>query len=420
MDNPNRLSYRQVFVLLLTIAAMVSIPYIAVYIKCGDIPIGYFKYPPTSIETERCIPCIGAVERVPFNFTIYIIYSIIGILIILLYLFPSIYGFKKGPEIKEKYFYQYAKNTLKALKTKKKLPVWFWFGLIMWLVPLVLFSRVHDEPKWLLNIGLLPLFWGFAIMLDGIVFYINDGDSLISKKPTELVAIGVISISGWLFFDYLNFFIGRNWYYPAADLVDRNNNEFIVYAFLGSSGFIPMAFEWYYLLRKVKILNSRYKNGPKLKLPNWLLYILIIISLIGLAITPFHGDSLFFILWLGPLIILASVLTLVGIWTPFTSIKKGDWTALLTFALTYLIQGILLEWWNYMSGEHDNGKLTETYNPAYWAYSLPNVHIFPLFEMPLLGYGGYLFFSVHCYLWWIITSKLMGIPATFDEDEEFR
>jgi hypothetical protein len=37
------------------------------------------------------------------------------------------------------------------------------------------------------------------------------------------------------------------------------------------------------------------------------------------------------------------------IWTPFNLIRKGNWSSVLLFALAYLVQGLLLEFWNYFS-----------------------------------------------------------------------
>ncbi|HBH80389.1 MAG TPA: hypothetical protein DDY39_11240, partial [Nitrospira sp.] len=52
-------------------------------------------------------------------------------------------------------------------------------------------------------------------------------------------------------------------------------------------------------------------------------------------------------------------------------------------ALAALICGIFWELWNWKSLAH-------------WEYALPFVHRFPLFEMPLLGYAGYLPFGLEC------------------------
>ncbi len=52
-------------------------------------------------------------------------------------------------------------------------------------------------------------------------------------------------------------------------------------------------------------------------------------------------------------------------------------------ALAALICGFFWEMWNYNSLAH-------------WEYSLPFVHRFEVFEMPVLGYAGYLLFGLEC------------------------
>jgi len=48
-----------------------------------------------------------------------------------------------------------------------------------------------------------------------------------------------------------------------------------------------------------------------------------------------------------------------------------------------LVCGLFWEMWNYKSLVH-------------WEYAIPSVHAFKLFEMPVLGYAGYLPFGLEC------------------------
>jgi len=142
---------------------------------------------------------------------------------------------------------------------------------------------------------------------------------------------------------------------------------------------------------------------------------LLIISIGGLFISGLYPDKLFFLLWLASLIILTIVLERMKIWTPFTPMKDGNWSPMLIFALTYLIQGFLLEFWNYFSGVHEGGEVVLTYTPAYWTYSIPYVNVYHVFEMPVLGLLGYLPFGVYCWVWWIVFAYLLNIPTQFSK-----
>ena len=63
----------------------------------------------------------------------------------------------------------------------------------------------------------------------------------------------------------------------------------------------------------------------------------------------------------------------------------GRWTGLITASVAALICGFFWELWN-------------TYSLARWIYSIPFVHGAKVFEMPVLGYMGYLPFGIQCLL----------------------
>jgi hypothetical protein len=48
-----------------------------------------------------------------------------------------------------------------------------------------------------------------------------------------------------------------------------------------------------------------------------------------------------------------------------------------------------------------------TYSLARWTYSVPLVHRFQIFEMPLLGYAGYLPFGLEC----VVAGELLAPRA---------
>jgi hypothetical protein len=386
---------KKVLYLILTLLILFYAPYISVYVANGSIPKDYFHFPPTDPPPTKA----------GYNLYAFILIAIVFIAVVLLLVYPKLFGFKK------------IRSERKIIR-RAHLPYWFWIGLVAWLAALIMFTGKYNHPAWLLDWGLLPLWWGFILMLDGLVYYRTGGNSLIHNEPTEIIAMGVVSISGWLIFEYFNFFINLNWYYPNAHL--KGHDEFLLYAVFGSSAFIPMTFEWYFLLRSFNFFNSHYRHGPKLNINKKILLAVLIISIIGMYLAPKHSDLLFFILWLGPLVILSIVLEILGIWTPFNAIKqRGDWTSLLVFAPTFLFQGFLLECWNYLSAGHNNNQ-PQTNNPAYWVYCIPYVSNYHVFEMPILGYLGYIPFSVYCWIWWITTTYLMNISTKYSLHDDFK
>ena len=64
-------------------------------------------------------------------------------------------------------------------------------------------------------------------------------------------------------------------------------------------------------------------------------------------------------------------------------LAAGNWAVVFRFAAASLICGLAWETWNY-------------YSLAKWIYTIPWVHRWEIWEMPLLGFAGYLPFGVEC------------------------
>ncbi len=64
-------------------------------------------------------------------------------------------------------------------------------------------------------------------------------------------------------------------------------------------------------------------------------------------------------------------------------IGRGDWRLSISSAMAALFCGWFWEMWNY-------------YSLAKWEYAVPFVHRYQIFEMPVLGYAGYLPFGLEC------------------------
>lgn len=106
-------------------------------------------------------------------------------------------------------------------------------------------------------------------------------------------------------------------------------------------------------------------------------------SCLGLFAIGRWPNYLFPLVWVGPLLLVVSLQVLVGRPTLLSPLTRGDWRGVWVPALAALICGVFWELWNWKSLAH-------------WEYAIPFVHRFQLFEMPLLGYAGYLPFGLEC------------------------
>ena len=64
--------------------------------------------------------------------------------------------------------------------------------------------------------------------------------------------------------------------------------------------------------------------------------------------------------------------------------ERGDWRVVISLALGSLLCGFFWEMWNY-------------YSYPKWIYHTPGAEFARIFELPLLGYGGYVPFALELY-----------------------
>jgi hypothetical protein len=103
-------------------------------------------------------------------------------------------------------------------------------------------------------------------------------------------------------------------------------------------------------------------------------------SLLLIGVWP---NYLFPFLWVSPLIVIVSLKTFCGEFHVLTLSSVDHQRRALAAMLAALICGFFWEMWNYWS-------------LIQWRYDIPLVDRFHLFEMPILGYSGYLPFGLEC------------------------
>src|SRR5437867_7231250 len=67
-------------------------------------------------------------------------------------------------------------------------------------------------------------------------------------------------------------------------------------------------------------------------------------------------------------------------------LERGDWRPIVSLSVGALICGFFWEMWNY-------------YSWPKWIYHTPGAQFLEVFEMPLLGYGGFLSFAPGVCVW---------------------
>jgi len=374
--------------LLWPVLATIVLPLIAAWFAYPDthLPPKFGVFPPEFVTQEPA-----------FNLYYFLAVLLAELAVGTLLLFPRLFGFRPV--------------TPPAPSPKAPFPVWFWIGLVFtlffwWLM----WARVTPFGD-LVYYAFSPMWWGFILVLDGIAYRRSNGNSLLAKKPKTLLLSALVSVGGWYYFEYYNYFVFSNWYYPNGHMPELSHSTVVLLFMIAYTTVWPAIFEWYSLLRTFPKLGARYADGPKLPLPGTLLLVAGFALIVLMVFLPL---PLFWVLWIGPMVVIGGQLIRKGIWTPFTALAQGNWTPLVLIALASLCNGFFWELWNWGSANPNPVPVT---NPNYWVYDIPYVNVIHIFaEMPLLGYFGYMPFGLLVWLVFLWAGSLFGFDASLDSD----
>ena len=261
------------------------------------------------------------------------------------------------------------------------LPWWGWLAIgwtCLWWV--VAWTRV----PWLGVVQehtFTPLWLGYIMIVNACTFA-RTGRCMMLHRTRYFLSLFPLSAVFWWVFEYLNRFV-QNWYYVGV--ADLSSVEYFFRATTPFSTVLPAVIGTAELLTSYRVISSgrnRFKTIQPLqkKWSGWVLVGLSCCGLFGIGLSP---NYLFPLVWVGPLLLVVSLQALAGTSTALSFLAQGDWRGIGVPALAALICGIFWELWNWKSLAH-------------WEYALPFVHRFQLFEMPLLGYAGYLPFGLEC------------------------
>jgi hypothetical protein len=282
-------------------------------------------------------------------------------------------------------------KTKRFASEKARVPYhgWIGFGLIavFWILNWTLTGfRTH----W----GFFPLWLGYCLAIDGLVFW-RTGTSLLTRSPAKYVGLFLVSSPVWWLFELLNVRT-LNWSYLGAERF--SSGEYAFWTTLCFTTVIPAVFgsaEFFASLDFVK----RLKRGPVVGTDKRTVLTFFLLGWIMLALLLIWPKNFFPFLWLS----LYFILEPINIWSGNRSLahwtEKGDWRPIISLWLGVLLTAFFWEMWNYLSYPK-------------WVYHVPWGNWLHIFEMPLLGYGGYLPFALELYALYQWVSGLLGNKTT--------
>ena len=198
------------------------------------------------------------------------------------------------------------------------------------------------------------------------------------------LSLTLLSIPLWWWFELVN---GRvdNWEYLTA--FDYGVVPYALFASLAFSTVVP-AIDAATRLTAAR-LHVDTESPAHRSHPLGLSEIVTGVASVGL--TYIAPDIFFPLVWVGPFLLLDGVVLLQGGKGILASLTVGEWKLGLAVGLGGLLCGVLWEFWNFWA------------NPQ-WVYDIPYLDFLNVFEMPVLGYLGYIPFAWSVY-------QLINLPA---------
>ncbi|HBC85621.1 MAG TPA: hypothetical protein DCZ94_01575 [Lentisphaeria bacterium] len=260
-------------------------------------------------------------------------------------------------------------------------PFWGWIAVSSCAVFWTLAWNRFEWFSFLQPYTFSPIWFSFIVIVNALT-YARSGKCMMKDRTCYFMMLFPLSALFWWFFEYLNRFV-QNWHYIGVE--NFSSLEYAIFATLCFSTVLPAVLGTYELLETFSDPFASLKRYVKTSFMNrkstaWTILVLACLGLAGIGRYP---DLLFPIIWLSPFLIITSLQTLRGEENIFSRIAEGRWRKIVLLALSALICGFFWEMWNY-------------YSLPKWAYSVPFVDRFRIFEMPLLGYAGYLPFGIEC------------------------
>jgi hypothetical protein len=247
--------------------------------------------------------------------------------------------------------------------------------LVVIMAEVLLFLKVKP-----VMIFFTPLVWtGYILLVDNLILKLQ-GKSLIYNRRKEFFVMLPISVVLWLVFEFYNLFLD-NWHY--IDLPEKIWIRLIGYTWSFATIW-PAILETAELIRALHIFD-KIKIRQRSISPKILRGSIALGAILLILPVAFPSGYLAAPVWLGFIILLDPINYLCGTKSLFKDLEKGRLNILLSLLLSGLTCGFLWEFWNYWA--HSK-----------WIYTVPILGHIKIFEMPVVGYLGFLAFAVECYV----------------------
>jgi len=224
-----------------------------------------------------------------------------------------------------------------------------------------------------------PLWFGYILIVDAVA-QVRTGSSLWSRSQKNFLLLFIVSAPVWWLFELINLRTG-NWEYLGRDLF--SSVQFNLLSTLSFSTVIPAVFETAQLMLSFRWME-RFRSGPRISTTPAVFIGLFVIGLAMLGAMLVWPKIFYPFTWTALVCVLEPINYWIGGRYFLQELRIGDWRTIISLALGALVCGLFWEMWNY-------------YSFPKWIYHIPGLAFLHIFEMPLLGYGGYVPFALEVY-----------------------
>jgi len=240
----------------------------------------------------------------------------------------------------------------------------------------------------LVAVNMTVLCWAaYLLVLDGLLERLSRTASAsissIRRRPNRFVTAWLSSVPLWCYFDWVNFLYMGAWRYHGLpeQYWQRVGGYLLAFAAISPGMFLAAQLYQHLGLRKLRLRGLPIGRGGRL---------LVLLAGAGFTAYPFWARDPVanLTIWLGLMCLLDPINHQLGAPSVIGDWRAGRYGRTVSLMAAGLTCGVLWEFWNYWA-------------LAKWTYNLSflgHLERFRLFEMPLLGFLGFLPFAVSCWV----------------------
>ena len=237
--------------------------------------------------------------------------------------------------------------------------------------------------------GFFPMWLGYCLLVDGLVYF-RTGTSLLTRSWCKYIGLFLVSAPAWWLFEALNWRL-QNWIYQGGEQF-----SWLKYSLLATLSFttvIPAVFGSAELLSSFSFWK-RVGRGPRIAPDQKTTLVFFFTGWLMFGLMLAWPQYFFPFIWISVYFILEPLNVWLGNRNLAQYTGEGNWRPVLALWSGVLLTGFFWEMWNFFSYPK-------------WIYQVPWGNCCHVFEMPLLGYGGYLPFALELFALYHLVAGLL-------------